>query len=178
MEHRYDSKLNVAQLLQEPTGGARSYQVETIVDLRPGGNVVFRGQVDLLRTDKGILVQARMETLISEMCSRCLSPYTQQLLVEFQEEFYPTVEVNLGYRLPPPEDSSAFTIDENHVLDLQEAIRQYTEISFPLKPLCRPECAGLCPRCGKNLNEGPCDCPPVADPRWAALRDLEVTSRG
>ncbi|MBI4288580.1 MAG: DUF177 domain-containing protein [Chloroflexi bacterium] len=179
MGYRLDSKFNVAQLLREPTGAARSYQLETSIELRQGEEVAFRGQVDFLRTDKGVLVHAQMESLVSEICSRCLSPFAHHLRVEFREEFYPTVEVNLGYRLPPPEDTISFTIDENHLLDIGEALRQYAIMALPLKPLCHSECAGLCPQCGKNLNEGPCGCPPSSpDPRWSALRDLEASNRG
>ena len=48
-------------------------------------------------------------------------------------------------------------------------------VALPLKPLCREDCAGLCPQCGANLNEGPCGCEPdTEDDRWAALRELKL----
>jgi uncharacterized protein len=71
------------------------------------------------------------------------------------------------------EDEEAFSIDRNHIVDLSELIRQTLLVNLPLQPLCRAECAGLCPQCGKNLNEGPCDCPTeTVDPRFAALESL------
>ena len=176
MQYRGETKFNVAQLLRESVGAIRTYRIQPEVEIGQGEKVTFTGQLDLLRTDKGILTRANLKAPILETCSRCLTSFNYTLSVKFQEEFYPTIEVNLGYKLPPPEDSSAFTIDENHILDIGEAVRQYTEIAFPLKPLCQPECAGLCPQCGKDLNEGRCQCPTLPpDPRWMTLRNLEIT---
>ena len=59
-----------------------------------------------------------------------------------------------------------------YVLSLDEAARQELEASIPLKPLCDLACAGICPQCGKDLNEGPCDCQPEPDARWQALREV------
>jgi uncharacterized protein len=82
--------------------------------------------------------------------------------------------VNTGVTLPPSDDVNAFTIDEHHILDLSEAIRQYALVNTPMKPLCKKECAGICPTCGKNLNEGKCDCPKDnIDPRWSKLAELQ-----
>lgn len=176
VQYRGETKFNVAQLLRESVGAIRSYQIQPEVEIRQGEEVTFTGQLELLRTDKGILTRANLKSSILETCSRCLTSFNSTLSVEFQEEFYPTIEVNLGYKLPPPEDSSAFTVDENHILDIKEAVRQYTEMALPLKPLCKPDCAGLCSQCGKNFNEGICQCPPLpTDPRWMALKDLEIT---
>ena len=89
----------------------------------------------------------------------------------------PTIDINTGAKLPEPDETGSFTIDEHHILDLTEAIRQYRVMALPMKPLCREECAGLCPTCGKNLNTGPCDCPAnEIDPRWAKL--LKLKSEG
>lgn len=168
-----ETQFNVAQLLREPVGSRRSFPFQSRIEIGEPEKVSFHGQLELLRIDKGVFVQALLEALVPQSCSRCLTPLTHPLRVQFKEEYYSTVEVNLGYRLPPPEDSSAFIIDENHILDVEEAIRQYALLALPLKPLCQPQCAGLCPNCGWNLNQGPCQCPaPLPDPRWAALRDL------
>jgi len=107
-------------------------------------------------------------------CTRCLKRFTTTLSVPLREQFYPTIEVNTGVPVPPPEnDELSFPIDRNHLLDLREAIRQNLVLALPMRTLCSEECAGLCPTCGKDLNEGPCDCPTeVADERFSALREL------
>ncbi|MBA7688765.1 hypothetical protein ES703_97254 [subsurface metagenome] len=76
-----------------------------------------------------------------------------------------------------PEEPGCFTIDEHHILDLTEAIRQYALLAIPMKPLCRGDCAGLCPNCGHNINQGPCDCSPQeTEPRWSELSKLTLAS--
>jgi len=78
-----------------------------------------------------------------------------------------------GTPLDISDDIGHFTIDKNHILELNEAIRQYTLLVMPMKPLCREDCFGLCQKCGKNLNQGPCDCPKQEiDPRWSKLSKL------
>jgi uncharacterized protein len=57
-------------------------------------------------------------------------------------------------------------------IDLGDAIREALILAMPEYPLCREDCRGLCPRCGADLNQGPCACPPVPDPRWGALEAL------
>jgi uncharacterized protein len=59
-------------------------------------------------------------------------------------------------------------------LELEDALREQVLLAVPLKAVCRPECKGLCPQCGQNLNEGSCSChEKQEDPRWHALRDLK-----
>jgi uncharacterized protein len=85
------------------------------------------------------------------------------------------VDASTGESLALPADSDAFLIDSHQVLDLTEAVRQYRLTAEPMQPLCKPDCLGLCPHCGYNLNEGPCGCPrQETDARWAALAELAV----
>jgi len=168
-------RYNVAQLLKENVGSTRRYPVEEAVEYpaEGWGAVQSKGMVSFLRTPRGVLVQARVEIEIQEECGRCLEPYRQPLGAEIEEEFFPRTDVNTGAPLEVPKDEDLFTIDEKHLLDLTEALRQAIWLARPLKPLCRPNCAGLCPSCGKNLNEGNCQCAPApVDPRWAQLSDL------
>jgi len=95
------------------------------------------------------------------------------LTLNIEDEYFPTTDVVSGASLPLPGEPGCFTIDEHHILDLTEAIRQYALLAVPMKPLCRGDCAGLCPNCGHNLNQGPCDClPQKVDPRWSELNKL------
>ena len=93
--------------------------------------------------------------------------------MNIEEEYFPVTDAVSGVVLPLPEEPDSFTIDEYYILDLTEAVRQYALMVIPMKPLCREDCAGLCPGCGSNLNQGPCGCPPVeADPRWSVLSKM------
>jgi len=57
-------------------------------------------------------------------------------------------------------------------IDLTEAVREELLLAVPQYVVCRDDCRGLCPRCGADLNAGPCGCAPETDPRWAALTKL------
>jgi uncharacterized protein len=127
----------------------------------------------MVRTDRGILVKGKLRTEVELTCSRCLGRYTTPLTMQLEDEYIPTVDVLSGAPLPAPDEPTPFTIDEHHSIDLGEAVRQYSLLAVPMKPLCREDCRGICAGCGKNLNEGPCACPQrEMDPRWAALNKL------
>lgn len=165
-------QISVSQLLQEPIGTSRDYRVDEAAAFENGGTQRVAGDCRLLRTQRGILVKCVLDTAAELTCSRCLNTFAQPLKVKFEEEYLPTVDVHTGTPLEPPE-SGTFTIDKNHILDIDEAIRQYALLVTPMKPLCRQDCRGLCPQCGKNLNEGACTCPaPERDPRWQKLTRL------
>ena len=166
-------QINVAQLLQEPIGSTREYQIDEIITGVDDRDHRITGECQLLRTQGRILVKCRLNTDTELTCSRCLATFHQPLEFRFEEEYVPTVDVQTGAPLEGPAETGNFTIDEHHILDLGEAIRQYAQLVIPMKPLCRQDCAGLCPKCGKNLNEGPCACPAEeTDPRWAKLTQL------
>ena len=147
-------QINVSQLLQEPIGATRDYQVNEAADIvgnQKRGRV--QGEVRLLRTQRSVLAQCALTADAELACSRCLSHFHYPLQLKFEEEYLPTVDVNSGAPLAIPDDSpGAFTIDEHHILDLTDAVSQYAVMAIPMKPLCRRDCAGLCPSCGKNLH--------------------------
>jgi len=96
------------------------------------------------------------------------------LEVRFADEYRPTIDIRTGFRiwpLPGEEPDEELVIGDDHVLRLDEAVRQELEAAVPVQMLCREACAGLCPRCGQDLNEGSCQCEPEQDARWQALRD-------
>ena len=154
-------QMNVAQLLKSPVGSTRNHKVSGAIDISGGGvcSEVY-GEVQLLRTNRGILVRGTLNTEIEVTCSRCLNIFRCSLALNIEEEYFPVIDVVSGSSLDVPEEPGCFTIDESHILDLTEAVRQYALLARPMKPLCREDCAGLCPGCGHNLNEEPCSCFP------------------
>ena len=151
-------RYNVAQLLKEPTGSTRSYQlcaeftdVERIVDRATG-------TVDMLRTHQGVLIYATLEIQDTITCGRCLRETGLDYDLSIEEEFFPILDLHTGHRQELPEDEVLGWIDANHDLDLTEVLRQYVITQRPMKLLCRPDCRGLCQICGGNLNEKQCGC--------------------
>jgi len=151
-------RFHVAELLKEGIGATRSYEVNEadVVVADDGSRGAVEGALSLLRTRSGILARATLRLRQPEMCSRCLKPLEVPLELRIEEEYQPVVDVLTGVARKRPEDPGTFLIDEHHVLDLTEAVRQYRVLAAPMQPLCQPDCAGLCPVCGQNLNERPC----------------------
>ena len=170
-------QFNVAQLLKQATGTRRVYDVEAVlapVDAEITVVAPFRGRVQLLRAGTGVWVTGRLETVVALSCTRCLSECRMPVNFEIKEEFCPSIDIVTGVQLPeePDQDQDPATlIDERHILDLAEVIRQDLWLSLPSAPICRPDCKGLCPQCGQNRSEDSCHCEAeVADVRWAALQ--------
>jgi uncharacterized protein len=176
----HELRFNVAQLLKEPTGATRSYDINTKTISQIDEDVTLAsplvGRVKFLRTGANILVSGSLETTIQKNCGRCLAEFTAPISVELEEIFYPTIDVNTGVPLPPPPDADeANRIDPQHILDLQEIVRQDILLESDAILYCRPDCKGLCPHCGQDRNIAPCDCEvEQIDQRWADLRALQI----
>jgi uncharacterized protein len=170
-------RYNVAQLLKEPSGHTRQYDLHADIrqldsDIVP--LTTLDGSVQMIRTADGILVLGQLHTSLELICARCLDPFAKAIKFEVEEEFRPTIDIYSGAKLPMVEDDEAATrIDEHHEIDLTEVVRQDLLLALPTRSICRSKCLGLCPTCGKNLNQGPCDCTHAeSDPRWDALKQL------
>jgi uncharacterized protein len=168
-------QINVAQLLRAPIGSVRDYDIKQVIDITGDGvSSLVQGQVRLMRTNRSILAKGTLDTEAELTCSRCLGQFECPLVMKLEEEYYPTTDVITGAPVPVPDEPGLFIIDEHHVLDLTEAVRQYALLAIPMKPLCKEDCAGLCPYCGHNLNRGLCGCTSQkTDPRWAELSKLK-----
>lgn len=167
-------QVNVAQLLKESVGSTRDYGVDDdiVVD---GNKARLTGHLTLTRLNRSILVTGGIKARLRQMCSRCLREFEAVMPFKIEEEFFPTLDINTGLPAEPAGEEGAFTIDENHIIDLDEAFRQNLLVALPMKPLCRPDCAGLCPECGANLTEVDCSCDRTREnSRWAELKKLSV----
>ena len=154
---------NVSQLLREHSGSSRAFEVD---DVLPGADELndsrLKGTVNLVRTDRGVWVSAVLDSDVACVCSRCVEEYRQPVRLTFEEEAFPLAD-----------DGEGPSIDENHTLDLTEAVTQYAALSLPMKPVCRDDCKGLCPNCAANLNLSTCKCDQtVTGARWGPLLDL------
>lgn len=157
---------NISQLLKSATGATKQLEVDELSDmLKADIGLVSptRGSLRLTRTASGVLVSGTLTHQVETTCSRCLETYVRTQTIEMNEEFLPVVDVNTGVPLgeSESEDPDAFRLTSQHMLDLDEAIRQYAILESPLQPLCREDCRGLCTVCGVNLNLQ--DCPHQAE---------------
>lgn len=167
-------RYNVSILLQDAVGAMREYEVDIRMRVDEEGTRLQQilGELTFLRTKNGVLVTASVQGVHADRCSRCLLELEIPIEVELEEEFVASVDVDTGANLASSQDSDTFRIDGRHTLDLEDAIRQYWTTAVPIQPLCEPDCRGLCPRCGRDLNQGECSCPPDVDERWSTLRQF------
>ncbi len=103
-------------------------------------------------------------------CSRCLEPFRHPLNLNLSWMVRRVAALSLEEELP---DGDFEILPETQELDFTARIRENIIFNLPVKPLCRPDCRGLCPFCGQNLNIQECSCRREAvDPRWDGLRQL------
>ena len=96
-------------------------------------------------------------------CARCLKEFPKRF--DLKTTAFLTEELE-------DEDNEDYYLLEDGVADLEEIARNAFVLNFEQRILCREDCKGLCYKCGKDLNDGPCDCGEDQDPRWAALGQL------
>lgn len=168
---------NVAGVLQEAPGATREVVLRDRY-LSVGADVELAGPVDgkvrLQRTNRGILLRGSVDAPVRRTCSRCLDAFVETVHLQLAEEFLPTVDPARGVPLAPPAaEEEALTIDPQHQIDLTPVLHDELVLAEPMHPLCRPDCPGLCPGCGRRMDVGSCDCASEEpDPRLAALARL------
>lgn len=126
------------------------------------------------KVNEKVFIKGRIATHIEMNCARCLKPHEENLENTFEAIYLPQPKLQEeGEEIELNEtdlDVSYYTGDS---IALYEVLREQLLLLLPLKPLCKPDCAGLCPSCGKDLNEGPCHCETkTVDPRLAVLEQL------
>jgi uncharacterized protein len=172
--------INVAPLLKQPLGTRVALEIaESPID--PGGDnaglldaaiVDIDALVHATHTNPGAYFEGSADAHIAAQCARCLTPIDAPLHAEFAEQYYATIPVETGAGLvEPPLDAK--TIGSDFTVDLTPLIREELILVTPLAPLCRRDCAGLCPVCGDDLNERPHAHDETADVRWTALQELK-----
>lgn len=115
-----------------------------------------------------IIVRGRIRGTLVDQCRRCLEPVERELDESVTLVYAPVDELaELGGDVRQ-------LADDTTELDLGEAVREELVLGVDRYALCRPDCRGLCPVCGTNLNENTCECSTdEPDPRWDVLRSLQ-----
>lgn len=131
------------------------------------------GTLTLTNTSRHLLVRGDLSATVEVECVRCLREVQVPVTAHIEEEFpLPTIDAR-GVAHWDVEGEPVSTLLEGYTLDVGELARQHLSLAVPTAPLCDEACRGLCPECGKNLNEGPCACrPSEPDERWSGLRAL------
>ncbi len=176
-------RFTVAELEKQPINFDESLapgSIDFIEDVRQTGPLHTAGHVDLLREHRGprdivedIRIRASLETRMEVACARCLEPVTEPVETSFDLIFRPQSADIDGV-------DRAITASETEIgyyggdgLLLEDVLREQILLALPAKILCSEDCKGLCPECGGNRNQDPCDCVPATiDPRWSSLETI------
>ncbi len=157
--------VDVRDLVAHP-GAARHYRLaEPVPGLRlelagVPDDAPVEGELLLESVVEGILVSGPISSAVRFTCARCLKEFEGHVDVPVQEL----------YVRPPAAEEDEYEMSPEGSLDLEPLVRDTVMLALPFSPLCRPDCLGLCARCGGDRNLGECTCAePLADPRWAAL---------
>lgn len=124
---------------------------------------------DITNTAGYMRMKLRLEVDYESFCARCLAPLSGSFTLDLEKTVAPKdILEDL-----PEEKLDDYQIIEDGFLDMDEQLLDQLELEFPSRFLCKEDCRGLCQKCGKNLNEGKCDCPEKEiDPRLAPLAKL------
>jgi DUF177 domain-containing protein len=174
-------KVSVAPLLKQVVGHRVEHHVAEGPPIDPRGEsaelldagiTAFEADVRATHTDPGAYLEGEVEATIAAECARCLRPITTPVRAQFAEQYYATIHVDSGDSMPDA-PGDAKTIGSDFMIDLAPLIREEIILATPPAPLCRPECKGLCPECGADLNERrPHTHDDTVDERWSKLREL------
>jgi len=122
---------------------------------------------------KDIRLRGRLSAGLELQCARCLESVPQQVAREF-ELLYRPLGADAGRdELSVTDAEAEIGYYQGDGVLLEDVLREQVLLALPLKITCRENCKGLCPHCGKNLNQEQCSCAfPVDDPRWSALKEI------
>jgi uncharacterized protein len=129
-------------------------------------NESFRIKVELSNIKGIIRAKGTVRTVYDTYCARCLKPLREFIDKRFDDEY-----VRLGaLGAVTAEEAEVYEYSDKEI-DIGLAARESALLEIPIRHLCREDCRSMCPHCGKDLNEGGCECaPPAGDGRFAALR--------
>ena len=158
-------RLNVGFLIKSPIGTRRDFDFD-FEKMRLGDDLTvvdFIGNASFDRTQQGLLLQGEFAAAADLECVRCLDTFSQPLKWSLSD-LYAFDKRNIT--------DSGLLVPEDANIDLEPLLREYALLEFPISPVCRPDCKGLCPVCGEDLNRIDCGHRPEPDSPFAVLKDL------
>jgi uncharacterized protein len=158
-------RLNVGFLINATIGTSRDFYFE-YETIRLGDDLTvreFEGAARFSRTPQGFLLQGEFIAEINLDCVRCLDEFSQHLKWSVTD-LYAFDRRNIT--------ESGLLVPEDGYIDLEPLLREYALLEIPISPVCKPDCKGLCPVCGENLNRTDCGHHPEPDSPFAVLKDL------
>ncbi|MDD2401133.1 MAG: DUF177 domain-containing protein [Clostridia bacterium] len=168
-------KINVLKLQMEL--GAKDNFLFTMTDLPNVGEVVITKPIEvegqLVNTGNSLELSMKIKTEVAVSCSRCLDEVNLPIEFESVDQYCHKSDKDDVLEDSGDELSTVMILEDDWI-DIERAVQENIILNMPMYALCRPDCPGICPQCGKNLKEGKCDCcEENLDPRFEALARLK-----
>ena len=134
------------------------------------------GSAELLKNSSGeVRVQGRYTVELKAPCDRCLVDARFPLDAGFDLFYQPASSIARDEEIEIDEGEAQIGFYDHDGLELEDILREQILLALPMQRVCREDCKGICPVCGKNRNQSACDCSTsTKDDRWGALRKLEI----
>ena len=144
--------------------------------LRQIAPLAVDGSAELLAHTLGeIRIQGRLKVTMATECDRCLEPAEFPIDSNFDLFYRPALKADFGDEVEIDEGEAEIAFYEGGGIELKDVLREYVLLSLPMQRICREDCHGICPVCGRNRNLVNCGCEAKqVDERWAALKKLQV----
>lgn len=131
--------------------------------------------VRLRRSGHEVRLQGEITARAEVECDRCLKQVSVPIETTFDVTYVPAADYVEGEAAELQEEDLSVSVYEDGTIDVDELVREQVLLAMPARALCTEDCKGLCPVCGKNRNDHPCECEAQeVDPRWKALKDLRL----
>ncbi|MFB3828463.1 MAG: DUF177 domain-containing protein [Bryobacteraceae bacterium] len=143
-------------------------------EMRQSGPLHAIGMAELLPNTGGeVRIRGRLDVQMEMECDRCLGVARIPVNSEFDLFYRPMAEIAREEEVEIDEGEAEIAFYEGEGMLLEDVLREQVLLALPMQRLCREDCQGICPVCGGNRNETPCQCKPeTGDDRWGALRNL------
>ncbi len=131
--------------------------------------------VHLRRSGRIVILSSRLEMTVKWTCARCLDSFERKMTAEYTTTLRPKPDRAAAQEVELTREDLDTEFYEGEEIDLTNLLQDQVLLTLPPKVLCKEDCRGLCPKCGKNLNREVCQCAEKdLDPRWAALKSFRV----
>ena len=159
--------INLEEVFNREGSSIKLDRAADLSDIRQDDRVLFPEPVKITGCIRNVAEVVFMDATIEAdehtICDRCACDLVRHLTIPMEHTFVTALE---------NEEDDDFIVIPDMVLDLDALSREDLLLDLPSKVLCREDCKGICPQCGKNLNEGPCNCKEPVDPRLEGLLSL------
>jgi uncharacterized protein len=144
------------------------------VEVEQAGPLRVEGMAELLaNTDGEVRIRGKLDVRMKALCDRCLGEAVMSLETNLDLFYRPMSYIARDEEVEIDEGEAEIGFYEGEGMELEDVLREQILLMLPMQKVCREDCKGICPLCGRNRNEAVCQCKvETVDDRWKALREI------